>query len=225
MTGRLFGDDCFWAVRSVLAAGLDVGGDSGLEDLLDGDVGGEGGAAAVFELGCGVDDFGVEGADLDADFAEGSGDGGMVAGEADAALLRDADAEGGGLAEEEALESGAVGLVGEDGDEGAGAALLHADGGGHDVEGAEGEGLLGDVGEDLGAEVVEGGFEDGDGVGVGRRGCGSLRRRWRGGGGCAMRRWLRTSKYRGLSAPAASPPPVEITAFTEAGLSVELTAS
>ncbi len=60
-----------------------------------------------------------------------------------------------------------MGLVGEDGEEGAGATLLHADGGGHDVQRAECEGLLGDVGEDLWAEVVERGFKDGDGVGVG----------------------------------------------------------
>ena len=43
-----------------------------------------------------------------------------------------------------------MGVVGEDGEERAGAALLHDDGGEHDVEGAVGEGLLGDVGEDLG---------------------------------------------------------------------------
>ncbi len=64
------------------------------------------------------------------------------------------------------FESGGVRVVGEDGEEGAEAALLHLDGGGHDVECAEGEGAFGDVGEDLRGEVVDCGFEDGDG-GVG----------------------------------------------------------
>ena len=50
--------------------------------------------------------------------------------------------------------AGGCGFVAEDGEEGAEAALLHDDGGLHDVEGAEGEGSFGDVGEDLGGEVV-----------------------------------------------------------------------
>ena len=57
---------------------------------------------------------------------------------------------------------GTVGVVGEDGEERAEAALLHLNGGGHDVESAQGEGPLGDVGEDLRGEIVDGGFEDGD---------------------------------------------------------------
>ena len=78
----------------------------------------------------------------------------------------DADAEGAGLAEEKVFEGGDLRVVGEDGEEGAEAALFHLNGGGHDVESAEGEGAFGDVGEDLGGEIVDGGFEDGDG-GVG----------------------------------------------------------
>jgi hypothetical protein len=135
-------------------------------DLFDGDVVGGGGGAAVFELGGGVEDLAVEGAELDADGSVGGVDFGVGAVEADALVVADAEAEGAGFGEEEALESGAVGFVGEDGEEGAEAVLFHVDGGGHDVEGALGEGLLGDVGEDLGGEVVEGGFEDGDGLGV-----------------------------------------------------------
>ena len=144
----------------------DVCGDRGLEHMFDRDVVSDGGGPAVFELWRGVDGFAVERADLDADVAEGCGDGDVVAIEADAALLVDADAEGGGFTQEEALESGAVVLVGEDGEERAGPTLLHADGSGHDIKGAECERLLGDVGEDLGVEVVERGFKDGDEAGV-----------------------------------------------------------
>ena len=80
----------------------------------------------------------------------------------------DADAEGAGLAEEEVFEGGDLRVVGEDGEESAEATLFHLNGGGHDVESAEGESAFGDVGEDLGGEIVDGGFEDGDGGAVGR---------------------------------------------------------
>jgi len=133
-------------------------------DGFDGYVVFDGGGAAVFELGGGVEDFAVAGTDLDADVAVGCGDGGVGAVEAGAALVVDANAEGAGFAEEELFEGGDVVVVGEDGDEGAEAAFLHLDGGGHDVECALLEGGFGDVGEDLGAEVVDGGFEDGDGA-------------------------------------------------------------
>ncbi len=138
-------------------------GDSGLLDLFNGDVVFCSGGTAVFELGGGVVDFGVARADLDADVTVLSGDGGVSAVEAGAAFVVNADAEGAGLAEEEVFEGGNVGVVGEDGEKGAEAAFLHLDGGGHDVEGSESEGALRDVGEDLGGEVVEGGFEDGYG--------------------------------------------------------------
>ena len=138
--------------------------------MLDGDAVSGGGGAAVFELGGGVEFFAVEGADFDADFAVGGLDWDVGAVEAGAAILADTEAEGAGLGEEKTLEGGPVGFVGEDGEEGAEAALLHVDGGGHDVEGSLGKGLLGDVGEDLGREVVECGFEDGDGLCFG--GCG-----------------------------------------------------
>ena len=128
---------------------LEVCGGGGLDDLFDGDVVFCGGGAAVFELGGGVEDFAVAGADLDADVAVGCGDGGVGAVEAGAAFVVDADAEGAGLAEEETLEGGDVGVVGEDGDEGAEAAFFHLDGGAHDVECALCEGGFGDVGEDL----------------------------------------------------------------------------
>ena len=91
----------------------------------------------------------------------------MGAVEARAALVMDANAEGAGLAEEEVFEGGDLRVVGQDGEESAEAALFHLNGGGHDVESAEGEGAFGDVGEDLRGEIVYGGFEDGDGGGVG----------------------------------------------------------
>ena len=75
----------------------------------------------------------------------------------------DADAEGAGLAEEEFFESGDLCVVGEDRQEGSQAALLHLDGGGHDVECAQSEGSLSDVGEDLRGEIVNGGFDNSDG--------------------------------------------------------------
>ena len=62
------------------------------------------------------------------------------------------------------FEGGDVVVVGEDGDEGAEAAFLHLDGGGHDVECALLQGGFGDVGEDLWAYVIDGGFENGDGA-------------------------------------------------------------
>ncbi len=144
---------------------LEVGGGGGLDDEFDGDCVERGGGATVFELGGGVEDFAVEGADLDADVSVGGGDGGVSTVDAGALLAVDADAEGGGLGEEEAFEGGGVSVVGEDGDEGAETAFFHGDGGEHDVERAKGEGGFGDVGDDLRGEIVEGGFEDGDGVG------------------------------------------------------------
>ena len=118
-------------------------------DCLDGYAVFSGGSAAVFELGGGVEDFAVAGADLDADVAVRGGDGGVGAVEAGAALVMDADAEGAGLSEEELFECGDVVVVGKDGNEGAEAAFLHLDGGGHDIECALREGDFGDVGEDL----------------------------------------------------------------------------
>ena len=103
-------------------------------DCFDGYVVFDGGGAAVFEFGGGVEYFAVAGAYLDADVAVGCGDGGVGAVEAGAALMVDADAEGAGFAEEELLERGDVVVVGEDGDEGAEAAFLHLHGGAHDVE-------------------------------------------------------------------------------------------
>ncbi len=81
-------------------------------DCLDGYVVFGGGGAAVFELGGGVEDFAVAGADFDADVAVGCGDGGVGAVEAGAAFVMDADAEGAGLAEEELFEGGDVVVVG-----------------------------------------------------------------------------------------------------------------
>ncbi len=133
---------------------------------LQGDVVFCSGDAAVFVLGRDVALLAVEGADLDADFAVGCGDVGVVAIDADAAVLTDAKAEGAGFAEDELLEGRAVGGIAEDGEEGAGAPFFHDDGREHDVERALCEGGLGDVGEDLWGEVVECGFEDGDGFGV-----------------------------------------------------------
>src|SRR5258707_7415928 len=76
-----------------------------------------GGGAAVFELGGGVEDFAVAGAEFDAYFAVGGDYGGVGAVEAGAALVMDADAEGAGFAEEEVFEEGDLGVVGEDGEE------------------------------------------------------------------------------------------------------------
>ena len=81
----------------------------------------------------------------------------------------DADAQGAGFAEEETLECGGVGVIAEDGDEGSETALFHLDGGAHDVEGSLLEGGFGDVGQDLGGEVVDGGFEEGYGGGALKR--------------------------------------------------------
>lgn len=123
-----------------------------------------GGGAAVFKLRGDVALLTVEGADLYADIAVGCGDGGVVAVDADAGVLTDAEAEGAGLAQDELLEGEAVGWIAEDGEEGAGAAFFHDDGSEHDVERALCQGDLGDVGEDLGGEIVEGGFEHCDGL-------------------------------------------------------------
>src|ERR1700722_4834501 len=142
---------------------LEVGGCRGLEDLFDGDVVLCGGGSAVFEFGCGVEDFAVAGADLDTDFSVGGGNCSVGAVEAGATLVMDSDAQGAGFAEEELLECGGVCVVAEHGDKGAEAAFLHLDGGAHNVEGAEGEGALGDVGKDLGRNIVDGGREDSDG--------------------------------------------------------------
>lgn len=83
--------------------GGEPGGDRGLHHLFERDVVLGGGSAAVFELRGGVELFGVEGADLDADVAEGGLDPVVLAGEADAAVGADADAEGRGFAEEKAF--------------------------------------------------------------------------------------------------------------------------
>ena len=146
---------------------LYVGGGGGLDDLLDGDVVLCGGGAAVFVLGSCVEGFVVACSEFDADGAVGGFDGEVGAVETGAALGVDANAEGTGFGEEQVFEGGGCGFVAEDGEEGSEAALLHDDGGLHDVEGAEGEGSFGDIGEDLGGEVVEGGFEDGDGFALG----------------------------------------------------------
>jgi len=144
-------------------------GDGGLDDRFDGDAMFCGGGTAIFKLRCGVEYFAVSGAYFDANVAVGRGQGGVGAVEAGAALLVDADAEGAGLAEEETLERGGVGVVGEDGDESAEATLLHLDRGTHDVESSLLEGGFRDMGDDLWAEIVECGFENGYGVGVFRR--------------------------------------------------------
>jgi hypothetical protein len=137
------------AVGTVVMELAKVCCDRGLLDELDWHVVLGGGGAAVFELGCCVEDFAVAGADLDADIAVGCGDGGVGAVEAGAAFVVDANAEGAGLAEEEVFESGDLCVIGKDGEEGAEASFFHLDGGAHDVEGAESEGALSYVGEDL----------------------------------------------------------------------------
>ena len=173
-----------------------VSGDGSLLNLLDGDAMFFSGCAAVFELGGGVVGFAVAGADFDADFAVRCGDGGVSAVEAGAVLVVDANAESAGLAEEKVFQRWNLGVVGEDGEEGPEAALLHLHGGGHDVESAKGEGSFGDVGEDLRTEVVDGGFEDGDG-GVRSVGgfadvrCGG---RWESLWGCACLRRSRSAR-------------------------------
>ena len=148
-----------------------IGGDGSLLHELQRYVVFDGGGAAVFKLGCCVEDFAVAGAEFDADFAVGRDYGGVGAVEAGALLVVDADAESAGFAEEKIFERGDLRVVGEDGEKGAEAALFHLNGGGHDVESTERKSAFGDVGEDLGGEIVDGGFEDGDGVSVGA-GCG-----------------------------------------------------
>ena len=75
----------------------------------------------------------------------------------------DSDAEGAGLAEEEFFERRELCVVGEDRQEGSQTALLHLDGSGHDIECAQCEGPFGDVGEDLRGQIVDCGFDNGDG--------------------------------------------------------------
>ena len=137
-------------------------------DLLEGDGVLDGGGAAVFELGGNISNaalFAGLGSKLDADGAVGGIDRGVAAVEAEAAVLTDADAEGAGFAEDELLERWGVGGVAKDGQERAGATFFHDDRGEHDVESSPGERGFGDEGEDLGGEVVESGFDDGNGVG------------------------------------------------------------
>src|SRR5271163_3525856 len=110
--------------------------DGGLLDLLHRDVVFCGSTAAVFELGGSVVGFVVPGTYFDTDITVGRGDGGVGAVEAGTAFVVDADAEGAGLAEEEFFESGELGVVGKDSQQGAQTALLHLDGGGHDIEGS-----------------------------------------------------------------------------------------
>ena len=145
-----------------------VGRESCLLDLLEGDGVLGGGGAAVFKLGGNISNaalfVGVE-AKLDADGAVGGIDRGVAAVEAEAAVLTDADPKGAGFAEDQLLERWGVGGVAKDGKERAGAAFFHDDRGEHDVESSPGERGFGDEGEDLGGEVVESGFDDGDGVG------------------------------------------------------------
>src|ERR1700719_1969521 len=116
------------AVAAVIAIG--PGGDGSLLDLFEGDLVASGGGAAVLELRVGVEDLGAAGlagarAELDANLAVGGGDGGVGAVQAEAAILADAEAEGGCLAQQQLLERGAVGGIAEHGEQGAGTALLH----------------------------------------------------------------------------------------------------
>ncbi len=133
-----------------------------VDDVLERNAVLGGAGVAVLILGLGVEDDAVERGGLDADFAVRSGDGGVCAVEGAALLGAGADAERGGLAEEKFFEARRVGGAAEDGEQGADAAFLHHDGGGHDVERAVFEGELRGVRDDLRAEVVDGAFEDGD---------------------------------------------------------------
>ncbi len=99
---------------------------------------------------------------LDADLSVGRGHYGVCAVK-DAALLgAGANAKRGGLAEEQLFKTWRVGGAAEDGKQGADAALLHEDGGGHGVERAVLEGELRGVRDDLRAEIVDGALEDGN---------------------------------------------------------------
>ena len=84
---------------------VEVGRGSLLNDLLDRNAVSGGRCAAVFELGCRVQDFAVEGAYLDADVAVGGGHGDVGAVEAGALVTADAHAEGTGLGEEQAFNT------------------------------------------------------------------------------------------------------------------------
>ena len=90
--------------------------------------------------GCAWSDDAVERGGLDADFAVRSDDGSVCAIEGAALLGAGANAEGGGLAEEQFFEARCIAGAAEDGEQGTDAAFLHHDGGGHGVERAVFEG-------------------------------------------------------------------------------------
>src|ERR1035438_6212321 len=90
---------------------LEPGCDGGLLHLLDGDAMTGGGGAAVLKLRRCVEGFTGERPDLDADVAVGRCDGAVRTVEAGTAILADAYAESGGLAEQQLPQRRAGGRV------------------------------------------------------------------------------------------------------------------
>ena len=150
-----------------------LGSDCRVEDLADGGPGVGGSLGAGVELGGDLDELGAEEAEFDLDLAEGGGYVLEFAAQGDAFGPVGADAEGGGLGEEDFCEFLAFVFVAEDGEDEAWAVFFHLRRGEEDVESAVlEEALHGSTGE-LGAEVVEVGLDLEDGVGRGGFGGGA----------------------------------------------------
>src|ERR1039458_5436607 len=132
-----------------------------LLQLLDGDAMAGGGGAAVLKLRRCVEGFAGERPDLDANVAVGGCDSAVGTVEAGAAILADAYAESGGLAEQQLLQRRAGGRVAQNRQQRAWATFFHDDRGQHDVERAIGQGSFGDVSQNLRRKIVESGFQHG----------------------------------------------------------------
>src|ERR1017187_5971148 len=158
---------------------LEPGCDGGLLHLLDGDAMTGGGSAAILKLRRCVEGFAGERPDLDANVAVRRCDSAMGTVEAGTAILADAYAESGGLAEQQLLQRRTGGRVAQNRQQRARAALLHDDRGQHDVERAIGQGGFGNVSQNLRREIVESGFQHGYDLRP-EMGWGGVR----GGGGC-----------------------------------------
>ena len=103
--------------------------EGGGEDFVDGDSGGFGDFAAALELGGTLEDSPVAEAEFYGDFAVGRRDLAELAVELEAHYFLYAEAEGGGVAEDDVGHRLDGGFIAEDGEHDAGAALFHLDGG------------------------------------------------------------------------------------------------
>ncbi len=140
-------------------------GDGGLVDGFQRDAPLQGDPPAGFELGGGLEGLSIEGAGFHFDLAEGGFDAAQSAFELAAFGGRSADAERGSFAQEQFGKPVLVRGGAENGEEDAGAILLHLNGGVKHVECTFGEGFFDDVTKDFGIDVIEVCFEDGDMVG------------------------------------------------------------